>query len=84
VGINAKNQLKNMSRFKLFITVLLPILIALSACQETTRQLEKLVRPFIWVKASEKEGILKRIENNLWAKELFGTLQKRADKTTSF
>jgi len=72
-----------MRRFRLFITVLLPILIALSACQETTRQPEKLERPFIWVKASEKEGILKRIENNLWAKELFETLQKRADKTTS-
>jgi len=72
-----------MSRFKLFITVLVPILIAHSACQETTRQPEKLERPFIWVKASEKEGILKKIENNHWAKELFETLQKRADKTTS-
>lgn len=72
-----------MSRFKLFITVLLPVSIALSACQETSRQSQKLERPFIWVKASERGDILRKIENNDWAKELFETLQKRSDKTTS-
>ena len=44
---------------------------------------QDLERPFIWVKASERGDILKKIENNDWAKELFETLQKRADKTTS-
>jgi hypothetical protein len=75
--------MKNMTRFKLFIALLAMVSVALNSCKDTMEKSEKLERPFIWVKASERDGILKKVENNDWAKELFNTLKERADKTTS-
>ncbi len=75
--------MNNMNRFKLFVAFLAIVMVFLNSCKDTTEQSEKLERPFIWVKASERNEILQKIENNDWAKELFETLQKRADETTS-
>ncbi|NQY09031.1 MAG: heparinase II/III family protein [Flavobacteriales bacterium] len=70
-----------MNRFNLLIVLILSIL--LGACQEKEEQSTKLERPFIWVKASEKEAILNKIENNVWAAKMFKILSKRTDKTLS-
>jgi hypothetical protein len=68
---------------QLTFVLLTAIVVTLNSCQEFSKQPEKLERPFIWVKASERDEILKKIEDNDWAKELFESLQSRAGKTTS-
>ncbi len=78
-----KIHLKDIMRLLLLI-----IFVGLTGCAQKNNtaplvDIQDLERPFIWVRASERGDILKKIENNDWAKELFETLQKRADKTTS-
>ena len=43
----------------------------------------QLQRPFIWVRNSDREKILNKIDNNPWAKELFHSLKQRADEGTA-
>jgi len=71
-----------MKRFFLLIatvTLYVPLAILVSSRSHA----QDLERPFIWVKASDRAEILKKIENNAWAKELFENLRERADKATS-
>ena len=72
-----------MRSIQLTLVILTGLVLTLNSCNNTTELSKKLERPFIWVKASERNEILNKIENNDWAKELFETLRKRADKTTS-
>ena len=72
-----------MRSILLTIVLLTTLVVTLNSCKEIKDQPDKLERPFIWVKASERDAILKKIENNEWAKKLFETLQERVDKTTS-
>lgn len=72
-----------MRQLKLYLVILATSLVTLNSCQETTNQAQKLKRPFIWVNSSDRAEILKKIENNVWAKELFESLRERADLAAS-
>ncbi len=76
-------MLKNRRILLLIISTLSIVLVTQSSCKNASKQAEKLERPFIWVKASERDVILKKIENNVWAKEIFNTLQERTSTATS-
>lgn len=68
-----------MNRTNFANMLVLTLALALLSCAHAG----ETERPFIWVKASDRPGILKKIERNPWASELFLSLKARADASAS-
>lgn len=68
-----------MNHANLARTLVLAFILALPVYTQASQT----ERPFIWAKASDRAGILLKIEQHPWAKSLFGSLQERADSATS-
>ena len=61
------------------VSILSLVLICLVFYKSAEAQSRNLERPFIWVKSSERQEILQKIEDNEWANSLYNSLKERVD-----
>lgn len=60
------------------VTILFAVSLILAL--QPTACAQEVERPIIWVKASDRQSVLRKIEDNEWAKSLFKTLRARAEE----